>query len=331
MTVPCHNRRVRCRLALALLAACGSAATPAVQTVESPPRPEAEVRPAVVPARTDLATPTPPTSLVALGGALFWSDAFGAIWTMRADGSTPARQLSDGQKPGFAFHLFRAGERVFATSRKDLLRVDADGSVHAMSLKLAELPEESVGDAGSLYITLFKRTEVLKIGATDRSRTTLATVPRGVLGIHGDTLYIASYSTGALVAVPTRGGAARTITTGLPRPTAVAADDEAVYVYCERDRTVRRVELAGGATTVIARGLENSDELLSDGPLLWTISWGPEPGLVHVSKDGSRPAARLTRDLRRPTKLTVDDHAIYVSSRDEPRIVRIPRGLVPDR
>lgn len=302
-----------------------------MQPVEPPRRPEPEVRPAVVESRRDLAVPTPPTSLVALAGALYWTDSFGAIWTMRADGSTPARQLSDGQKPGFAFHLFRAGERVFATSRKDLLRVDADDSVHALALKLPELPEESVGDARSVYITLFKRPEVLRIGATDLARTTLATVPRGVLGIHRDTLYVASYSAGTLVAVPTAGGAARTIATGLPRPTAVAADDEAAYVYCERDRSVHRIDLASGARTVIARELENSDDLVNDGSHLWTISWGARPGLVLVSKDGSAPPVRLANDLRRPTKVAIDQDAIYVSGRDEPRIVRIPRTALPAR
>jgi hypothetical protein len=328
MAVPCHNHRVSWRIALALVAACGSSAPPP-SSIEPRTHPEPDVRPAPAPARVDLAVPTAPTSLVALGGALYWSDALGAIWTMPSDGRSPARQLSDGQK--FAFHLFRAGDRVFATSRKDLLRIDADGSVNALGLKLAELPEESVGDAGALYITLFKRTEVLRIGATDNRRTTLASVPRGVLGLHGDTLYAASYSTGALVAVPVRGGAPRTIATGLPRPTAVAADAEAAYVYCERDRSVRRIELATGATTVIATGLENSDDLVSDGPHLWTISWGPQPGLVHIDKDGSAPAARLTADVRHPTKIAVDEHAIYVSSRDEPRIVRMPRALLPRR
>ena len=328
MAVPCHNRRVSWRLALALVTACGSAATPPAQPPEPTPGPE--VPAATLPARVDLAVPTAPTSLVVLGGALYWTDSFGAIWTMRADGSTRARQLSDGQNPNFAFHVFRAGERVFATSRKDLLRVDADGSVHALALKLPELPEESVGDASSLYITLFKRPEVLRIGAADLKRATLATVPRGVLGLHGDTLYVASYSAGTLVAVPTRGGAARTIATGLPRPTAVAADAEAAYVYSERERNVRRIDLASGAATVIARDLDNSDDLVSDGPQLWTISWGREPGLVHIYKDGSRPATRLASDLRRPTKVTVDEQAIYVSSRDDRRILRIARGATPE-
>lgn len=257
-----------------------------------------------------------------MGGTLYWTDAVGAIWSMPADGSAPARQLSDGQKPGFAFHLFRAGERVFATSRKDLLRVDADHTVKALGLRLADLPEESAGDASALYITLFKRPEVLRIGATDSARSTLASVPRGVLGIHGDTLYVASYSAGTLVAVPVRGGAARTIATGLPRPTSVAADGEAAYVYCERDHSVRRIELATRATTVIAKELENSDDLVSDGRFLYTITWGSQPGLVRIAKDGSA-TERLTNDLRHPTKVAVDDSSVYVSSREENRIVRL--------
>lgn len=287
--------------------------------------PEPDAPPVVpVPARRDLAVPTAPTSLAVSGGALYWTDALGAIWTMPSDGSAPAKQLSDGQTPGFAFHLVRAGERVFATSRKDLLRIDADHSVHALGLKLPELPEESVGDAAALYITMFKRTDVLRISATDSARSVRASVSRGVLGVHGDTLYIASYSTGTLTAVPTSRGAAVVIATNLPRPTAVAADDRAAYVYCERDRTVRRIDLATRDVTVIARELENSDDLVADGAYLWTISWGPEPGLVRIAKDGSS-TERMTNDVRRPTKLAVDARSVYVSSRDENRIVRLTK------
>ncbi len=213
---------------------------------------------------------------------------------------------------------------MFATSRKDLLRIDADQTVHALGLKLPELPEESVGDDGSLYITLFKRTEVLRIDAADGKRTTIATVPRGVLAIHGDTLYVASYSAGTLVAIPTNGGASRTVTSGLPRPTAVTADAEAAYVYCERDKSVRRIEVATGATTVIAKDLENSDDLVNDGSQVWAITWGDDPGLVRIAKDGSA-TVRLTHDLRHPTKMAVDADSVYVSSREENRIVRVPR------
>jgi len=322
MGVPCHNRLVSWRIALVVLTACGAAPPP-------PPRIEPRPEPPVT-ARFDLDVPSAPTSLVVLGGKLLWTDSLGAIWTMPSDGRTAAVQLSDAQHPNFAFHLFRAGDRAFATSRGDLLRVDPDGRVHALGVKgLKDLPEESTGDASSLYITMFKRTEVLRVAAIGGAPKKLADVARGVLGIHGETLYAASYTGGTLVAIPTAGGPAKTIASGLPRPTAVAADEAAVYVYGERDGAVRRIDLADGSVRVIARDLTNSDDIVSDGAYLYTFTWGPAPGLVRLWKDGSHAAQRLTTDLATPNKIAVDDEAIYVSSRDQRRIVKLVKAALP--
>ena len=286
------------------------------------------VVPAPVTARIDLDVPSAPTSLVITGRMLVWSDSLGATWTMPSDGSKPAVQLSDAQRPNFAFHLVVAGDAVFATSRKDLLRVDP-GGVQAMNLKLEDLPEESAADASAVYITLFKRTKVMRVPIAGGPPAKLADVSRGVLGIHGTTLYAASYSTGTLVALPTAGGPAKQLASNLPRPTAVAADDSAVYVYCERDKAIRRIELADGSVKIIARDLENSDDLISDGPYLWTFTWGAQPGLVRVMKDGSRAAQRLTTDLKTPNKVAVDAHAVYVSSREHARIVKLVKSALP--
>jgi hypothetical protein len=315
-----------------LLAACGATApTPRVE-----PRPQPEVISAVPPprapivARIDLDVPGAPTSLVVLGGTLLWTDSLGAVWSMPSDGAAPAKQLSDAQHPNYAFHLFRAGDHAFATSRGDLLRVEDDGTVHAMRVAgLADLPEESTGDASALYITMFKRTEVLRVPLAGGKPKQLATVSRGVLGLHGTTLYAASYASGTLVAIPTAGGPAKTLAANLPRPTAVAADDSAVYVYCERDKAVRRIDLADGGVHVIARELENSDDLVADGAHLYTFTWGAQPGLVRLWKDGSHAAQRLTTDLKTPNKVAVDAEAIYVSSRDQHRIVKLLKSELP--
>lgn len=286
------------------------------------------VVPAPVAARINLDVPTAPTSIVVVGDTLHWSDSLGSIWTMPSDGSKPAAQLSDAQRPNFAFHLVAAGDAVVATSRKDLLRVEG-GGVHAMNLRLKELPEESAADASAVYITMFKRSEVTRIPLRGGAPSKLAEVSRGVLGIHGGTLYAASYSAGTLVAIPTAGGPAKQLASNLPRPTAVAADESAVYVYCERDKAIRRIELAGGAVTIIARDLENSDDLISDGPQLWTFTWGARPGLVRVMKDGSRPVQRLTTDIKTPNKVAVDADAVYVSSREHNRIVKLVKSALP--
>jgi hypothetical protein len=328
MAVPCHNRRVTWRFGLALLAACGSAST--TTPIAQPPRPEPErpVIPATVTARIDLDVPSAPTSLVVLDRMLVWTDSLGSVWSMPSDGSAPAAQLSDAQRPNFAFHLVRAGDRVFATSRKDLLSVGRD-AVRAMNLRLQELPEESAGDASALYFTMFKRTEVMRVPISGGAPTKLADVSRGVLGLHGTTLYAASYSGGTLVAIPTAGGPAVQLASNLPRPTAVAADDTAVFVYCERDKTIRRIDLADHRVSVIARDLENSDDLISDGLYLWTFTWGAQPGLVRVMKDGSRAAQRLTTDIKTPNKVAVDAQAVYVSSREHDRITKLVKSALP--
>jgi hypothetical protein len=281
-------------------------------------------------ARFDLDVPSAPTSLVVIGAKLMWTDSLGAIWSMPSDGSAAAVQLSDAQHPNFAFHLFRAGDEAFATSRGDLLRVEGDGTVRALGVKgLKDLPEESAGDASGLYITMFKRSEVLRVPTTGGATKKLADVARGVLGIHGATLYAASYTGGTLVAIPTAGGAAKTIASNLPRPTSVAADDSAVYVYCERDQAVRRIDLADGGVRVIARDLTNSDDMVADGAHLYTFTWGAQPGLVRLWKDGSHAAQRLTTDLATPNKIAVDAEAVYVSSRDQRRIVKLIKAALP--
>ncbi|MEO7092167.1 MAG: hypothetical protein ABI175_02875, partial [Polyangiales bacterium] len=164
------------RLAFVVLTACGASAPP--PKVEPRPEPEVPVEPvrtAPITARFDLDVPSAPTSLVVLGAKLVWTDSLGGIWSMPSDGSAAAVQLSDAQHPNFAFHVFRAGDHIFATSRGDLLRVEDDGRVRALGVKgLKDLPEESTGDASALYITMFKRTEVLRVPTGGGSTSKLA-------------------------------------------------------------------------------------------------------------------------------------------------------------
>jgi hypothetical protein len=153
---------------------------------------------------------------------------------------------------------------------------------------------------------------------------TIGKLRRGVLAEHGDTLYAISYSTGALVAIPKAGGKPRPIARGFVRPTALAADATHAYVYTERDRTLRGVELASGTQARLADGLVNSDDLVADGRWLYTYSWD-RPGaarLVRVAKDGSA-IETLADDLASPSHIAIADEAVYVTSRDQNKIVRI--------
>lgn len=309
-----------------LLFACSAPARP--RPPEPPPSIVTSADPAPrAPARKDFAVELSPMSIVSSGTTVTWTDAAGAIWTMPAEGGTP-RQLSDQHRPGFAFSLVRAGDAILATGRTGLYAVGADGSVRALPITNLPArdaqPEDAVADAGHVYITLFKRDEVLKIPAAGGRAERLARIPRGVLALAGETLYVASYATGVLHAVPVGGGPARELARGLPRPTALAADATHAYVYCERDGAIRRIELATGASETIARGLVNADELVADGDHLYTRTWGKAAALVRVPKAGG-PIETLVDGLRSPYRIALDAEHVWVTSRDDSRIVRLPR------
>jgi len=323
-------------ICLVVLSACGSQPRP---VPPPPPPPEIraapiatpEVTPTALPARQDFAVGESPMSLIVSGGSLYWTDSTGSIWSMPSDGTGTPRQLSDHKTPNFAFRLFTAGDQVLATSRKDLLRVASpEGPVTLAGVKgLADNPEEATGGGAFAYLTVFKRNEILRAPTGGGGTVTrLATLPRGVLGLHGDTLYAASYSTGVLVAIPAH-GAVKTIARGFNRPTSVAADATHVFVYSERDKTLTKVEIATGTPSVIARDLENSDDLLSDGPWLYVFTWGARPALLRIAKDGRSAPQVIAADLKSPYRIAADAEAIYVTSRDQNSIVKLSKAALP--
>jgi hypothetical protein len=309
------------RFALVLLIACGQPQK-AVEPKPEPVRPDAA--PVERAAREDFVVGPSPVSVAVRGGALYWTDGLGAIWTMPATGGTP-RQLP---APDFAFKIVRAGDALVASTRKDFLRVG--DSVEKMNLRLPELPEEVVADAGHVYFTMFKKPQIMRVPVGGGTAEPIGELARGVLAIHGDTVYATSYATGALVALPKAGGKARTIATGLVRPTALAADDTHAYVYSEKDRTVTAIDLATGKPNVIARDLVNSDELVSDGEWLYTRSWNQRNrgALVRIAKRGT--AKTIGEDLAAPYGIAFDDEAIYVTARDGAQIVRFRKSAIVD-
>lgn len=314
---------------VALLAACGP---PATKKVEPPPRPEpppvaTREPPPKRPARETFDVSPSPTSITVRRGTLYWTDAAGSIWTMPTTGGTP-RQLSDQRAPDFAFKVVAAGDAILASSRKDLLRVGAD--VAKLGVRgLVEYPEEIVADEAAVYVTMFKKSQIMRVPAGGGTAQQIGDLPRGVLALHGDTLYAASYATGVLVAMPKAGGKPRTIAKGLVRPTALAADATHAYVYSEKERALKAIELATGTAKVIAKDLVNSDELVADGAWLYTRSWdkGTTGSVVRIAKDGSSQTA-IGTDLAAPYNIAVDDEAIYVTARDAAQIVRFDKAAL---
>jgi hypothetical protein len=294
--------------------------------VEEPAQP-GQPRPPDPPALTRFSVGPAPTSIVVEGTTLYWSDSAGSIWSMPVTGGTP-RQRSTQRSPDFAFKLVAAGNTVMASTRKDLLLVGE--TVTKLNIRgLVEYPEEIVADEAFVYVTMFKRSEIMRIPVAGGAAQKVGDLPRGVLAVGKDTIYAASYSTGVLVAIPKAGGKPRTIAKGLVRPTALAADDTHAFVYSEVDRTLSAIELATGATRVIAKDLVNSDELVADGAWLYTRSWdrGNVGSLVRIAKDGSSRAA-LATDLAAPYNIAVDGDAVFVTARDGAQIVRFEKAAL---
>jgi hypothetical protein len=306
-------------------------ARPEPPRTDEAPRPD-EARPDEAPARADLPTGEAPTSLVVADGTLLWTDMAGGIWSMPADGSGTPRQLSDQKRPGFAFQLFTAGREVLATSRGDLLRVGVPGGPVTLAKirGLVEYPIAAAADASFIYLTMFKRPEIVRVPTGGGAATKLAELPRAVLALHGGTLYAASYTTGVLVAIETATGKSRVVARGLGKPTAIAADPTHVFAACEHDQTLRRIDAATGAVTELARGLVNSDDVELDGDHVYTRTWGAQPALVRVAKDGSRPR-ELVAELPTPTDIAFDAGGVYVASRDGRRIVRLAKAALGGR
>ncbi len=306
--------------------AIGCSGKPLVPPERLPPKvepPATNIEP-----RRDLTVEMSPMSVVSTGSALVWTDAAGAIWTM-PEGGTP-KQLSDQKHPDFAFSLLLAGDQVFATARHGILRIELRrGEVTQLAITgLPDQPEEAVADAGHLYVTIFKHDDVMRIPVGGGKAERIGSVSRGVLGLAGSTLYIASYATGTLSALSTEGGAARPVAKGLPRPTGVAADGTHVFVYCETDRALRRIDATTGESTILARDLINSDRIVIDGDWIYTRSWGPRHSLLRIPKSGG-PAQTLADDLRSPYRIAIDADSVYVTSRDDRRIVRLAKARLP--
>lgn len=320
---------MRSVVVVALIAACGQPVKQVApqKKADDPPPIAAKAAPPKRPARVAFTVGPSPQSIAVRGDALYWTDIGGAIWTMATTGGTP-RQLSDGRSPDFAYKVVTAGDAVIAGTRKDLMSVgDAVAKLNVRGL--VEYPEEIVADEAFVYVTMFRKSQIMRVPVGGGSAQAIADLPRAVLALHGDTLYAASYANGALLAIPKGGGKPRIITKKLVRPTAIAVDDTHAFVYSEKEQSLQAIELATGAARVIAKNLVNSDDLVLDGAWLYTRSWGKRNvgTLVRVAKDGSSQTV-IGADLAAPYNIAFDEDAIYVTARDGAQIVRFEKAAL---
>jgi len=298
-------------VAALVASACTSAPPPA-----TPPSPRAPIEPA----RRDITVPTPPVTLVIARGTLVWTDIAGAIYTMPVDGSRPPRELSNQHAPSFAFRVVRVGDRVYASTKRDLFEVALpDGPVTPLGLHLAETPEQIVADSEHVYVTLFQRDDVLRIDPSQRAVEKWAEAKKGVLAVADGVLYIASYTRGTLVEIR-RDRRVVPRASNLPHPTALAIGDGRAFVYTELDRMIGRIE--GGEPVELARDLGNGDRLVYDARWLYTYT---ATQVLRVPADGSRPPQVLADDLVAPRAIVVERDAIWIASRDQRKLVRIAR------
>jgi hypothetical protein len=262
--------------------------------------------------------------LVLHRGTLVWADLAGAMWTMPADGSGAPEQVSEQHRDGFAAHPFVAGDRVIAKAGRGLLAIVVPGGAvtHLGITGVPDLPEDVVGDASTIFFTVFNHDQIMRVPVTGGAAQHVFDAKDALLALHGPTLYVASYITGDLFAVPTDGGVPRTIASKLKHPTALAVDDTAAYVYTEGDQRLTRVELVTGATRVLGDHLENSDEVDLAADALYTVSWPNK--LVRLARAPGAAPATLTDKLFQPRGVVHDEHFIYVTSDQPPRIVRVP-------
>lgn len=272
----------------------------------------------------DYQVPTLPADLVLHRNTLVWADLAGALWILPTDGEKAPRRISDQHSQGFAAHPIVAGDRVLAKRGKGLLAVDvATGAVTKIELGgVAQPLENVVGDNAAIYFTLFNQAQVMRAPANGGPAERVIEAKGAAIALHGDALYVVSYATGELRAVPTAGGAPRSISKKLKSATAIAVDDEAAYVYTEADKKLKRVELATGAITVLGDRLENSDEVRLARDAVYTVSWPNK--LVRMAKSAG-PATAISDKLFQPRGVVYDDRFVYVSSDQPARIVRVAR------
>ncbi|HEY5924901.1 MAG TPA: DUF5050 domain-containing protein [Kofleriaceae bacterium] len=273
-----------------------------------------------------------PMSMTLAGDTLMWTDPKGSLWSMPASGGKPT-ELSHQHLPGrpMFMNLATHAGAVIASRQGDLVRVDVpEGPLVPLGLELGEDSLlEMVSDGTALYATSYEqRSAIYKI--VDGKKTKLLDHRSASIEVRGGTLYALSYSTGTLVAVKTSGGTPRTIARGLPKPTGFDVDDTSAYAWCEKDATLRKIDLKTGKITVLeSKDLGNSDVVVADGDWVYLHTWlGPNQSKsLRVAKDGSRTEV-LADELTAPYDIAIDDQWVFVSERDQNRILRFKKSEI---
>lgn len=296
-----------------------------------------------------------------VNGSLVWR-ASGTTWMMRGDGTGCIAIVNDGLQRDrenssdikTAFVMVRG--RLHALTRNEIVRYGAAASGPHDRIAISTLPDDPVvvvSDGTFLYTQLFASDAIMRVPLAGGDADVLAELPRGagklgvVLAIHDGLVYAASYATGDLVAIPTTGGALRSIARALPGPRALAVDASGVYVLYQRAKQngselegqLRRIDPRTGASQVLATNLFNGGHVTLDGPFAYVPSRSTAYGedvahngkLYKVAKDGSSAPQLLLEDMQDLGPILVDDHAIFVQVVDRhsrTRFIRLDKTSV---
>lgn len=307
---------------------------PAKQSEPQPPASQPLVQKPAVPAPAGITVFNvySPMSLAIAGDTLMWTDPAGSLWSMPSHGGKPI-ELSNQHLPDrpMYMNLGTVAGDVIAARRGDLARVSPpDGPLEPLGLELGEDSLlELASDGKAIYATSFEeRSAIYKI--VDGEKTKLLDLRSASIAIVGDTLYAVSYSTGQLVSIKTTGGTPRTIARGLAKTTGFAVDAKAAYVWTEKDSALKRVDLKTGKVKVLLdKDLENCDMLAADGDWVYAHSWlgDDKSTFLRVAKDGSQVQV-LANDLSAPYDVAIDNEAVFVSDRDENKIIRFDKQAI---
>lgn len=274
-----------------------------------------------------------PMKIVVAAGTLAWTDSAGSLWTMPAKGGERPTELSNQHMEGRPMfgNLTKVGDVLVGVTDTQLWRI---GLPRGPLTLIKDFSDDDwvvdlVSDGTAVFGTRMQSDAIFRV-EPDGTHTTVASLKRAGLAVRGDTLYASSYARGTIIAVKTTGGKPRTIAKGLRHPTGFAVDDTAAYAWCESDSAVRRIDLETGKTTILEKeGLANTDELVSDGDWIYATTWAEGGKLVRIAKDGSGTQV-LADNLAAPYSIAVDDDAVYVSVRDQNKIMRFEKkSIVP--
>lgn len=114
--------------------------------------------------------------------------------------------------------------------------------------------------------------------------------PRGV-ALVGDTLYVAEYGAGRVVAVPRAGGPLRVVASGLGGPNRVAVAGNALVVTEREGGRVLWIDLGGAVMPIVADAVRPGEVAVAGGEVLW-LDEGVDAGtgaLRAASLDGGTP------------------------------------------